>query len=146
MRLVVDANVLISALLRDNAVRDALRLTSDTVLTPRYAFEEIKTHREEISRRSDLPADGLDQLLEEMEHSLVNTIENEQARQNIEKADEEMRDIDPDDSVFVSTAIGLGGTVVSNDQHFEEQELVPHIWTSEFVERALDASGDEPVN
>ena len=140
MQLVVDANVLISALLRDNAVRDALRLTSDTVSTPRYAFEEIDAHREEISRRSDLSANELDQLLDEMKHDLINTIENERARQNMNEADREMKDIDPDDSVFVSTAIEIGGTVVSNDQHFEEQELVPHMWTSEFVKRALNAN------
>lgn len=140
MQLVVDANVLISALLRDNAVREALRLTSDTVSTPRYAFEEIDAHREEISRRSDLSANELDQLLDEMEHSLINTIENERARQNMNEADREMRDIDPDDSVFVSTAIEIGGTVVSNDQHFEKQKLVPHMWTSEFVKRALSAN------
>jgi predicted nucleic acid-binding protein len=123
-------------------VRDALRLTPDTVSTPRYAFEEIDTHREEIVQRSDLSADKLDQLLNEMERNLINTIENERARQNVAESDREMRHIDPDDSVFVSTAIGIGGTVVSNDQHFEEQELVPHMWTSEFVEGALGANKD----
>jgi predicted nucleic acid-binding protein len=47
-----------------------------------------------------------------------------------------MRAYDPDDAFYAAAALATDGTVVSNDQAFERQSLVPHIWTSEFVERA----------
>lgn len=48
-----------------------------------------------------------------------------------------MHAYDPDDTLYVAAALAVEGTVVSNDQAFEKQSAVPHMWTSEFVERAL---------
>lgn len=44
MQLVVDANVVISALAADSAVRAALRTTPDAVATPWYIQVEIDSH------------------------------------------------------------------------------------------------------
>lgn len=54
-----------------------------------------------------------------------------------------MQAYDPDDTLYVAAALAVDGTVVSNGRAFEEQSVVPHMWTSEFVERALGLGKDE---
>lgn len=62
---------------------------------------------------------------------------------HLQQAAREMRPYDPDDTLYVAAALAVEGTVVSNDQAFEKQTAVPHIWTSESVERALGTSDDD---
>lgn len=40
-----------------------------------------------------------------------------------------MNAYDLDDTLYVATALAVDGTVVCNDQAFEKQSTVPHIWT-----------------
>lgn len=46
--------------------------------------------------------------------------------------------------MYVAAGLAVEGTVVGNDQAFEKRSVVPHMWTREFVERALGKTdGDE---
>lgn len=60
MKLVVDTNVLISALIKDSITRELLLFPSMEFLLPEHALEEIETHKSHISRRSGLSNDELD--------------------------------------------------------------------------------------
>ena len=66
MRLVVDANVVVSALAKDGAVRTAIRTSPDDVLTPWYVHTEIDAHRDEIRDKSGLSQEAFDALIEEL--------------------------------------------------------------------------------
>lgn len=136
MRLIIDANVVISALAKDGAVRAALRTATDDVFTPWYIHVEIDEHRTEIRQKSGLSSEAFDGLLDELwDH--IDVIPQEAMIPHLQEAAREMRAHDPDDTLYVAAALAVDGTVVSNDQAFEEQRVVPHMWTSEFVERAL---------
>lgn len=136
MKLVVDANVVISALARDSAVRAALRTTTDEILTPEYIAVEIDEHHTEIRQKSGLSADAFDALIEALfQH--IDTVPRDQLIPHRQEAAREMHAYDPDDTLYVAAVLAVDGTVVSNDQAFEKQNAVPHMWTSEFVERAL---------
>lgn len=54
-----------------------------------------------------------------------------------------MQPYDPDDTLYVAAALAVDGTIVSNDQAFEKQSAVPHMWTSDFVERALGLTDED---
>jgi len=142
MRLVVDANVVLSALASDGAVRSALRVTSDDVRTPAYIREEVGRHRAEIRRKSGLSPTTFDELIDEL-WRYVTIIPREAMLPNVEKATRAMGPHDPDDVPYVAAALAIDGTVVSNDQAFEKQRAVPHMWTSEFVQRALGPADEE---
>lgn len=58
-------------------------------------------------------------------------------RPHLQQAARTMHPYDPDDTLYVAAALAVEGTIVSNDKAFEKQNAVPHMWTSEFVERAL---------
>ena len=141
MQLVIDANVVISALATDGAVRTAIRTTTDGVCTPWYIQTEIDNHRTAIRNKSGLRSQTFDALIEEFLDS-IEIIPHEAMGPHLHDAAREMHAYDPDDTLYVAAALAVDGTVVSNDQAFEQQQTVSHIWTSEFVERALGL-GDE---
>jgi hypothetical protein len=70
MQLVIDANVLISALASDGAVRTA----ADDIRTPGYIQTEIDNHRTEIRTKSGLPPNAFDALLEELFEGVVDDL------------------------------------------------------------------------
>lgn len=141
MRLVVDANVLVSAPARDGAVRTALMITTDDVLTPAYIREEVERHRAEIRLKSGLSSEAFDELTGKLLRS-VEIVPSETMLPHVEEATRTMEPYDPDDVPYIAAALAVDGTVVSNDRAFEKQRAVPHMWTSAFVERAL-GTGDE---
>lgn len=141
MRLVVDANVVVSALAKDGAVRTALRTSTDDVCTPWYVHVEIEAHSEEIRKKSGLSREAFDKLTEEL-FRYIDVIPRGEMVPYLHEATREMRPYDPDDTFYIAAVLAVDGTVVSNDQAFEKQTLVPHIWTSEFVERALGLEGE----
>ena len=136
MRLIVDANVVVSALAKDGAVRTAIRTSVDDVLTPWYVHAEIDAHRDEIRNKSGLSQEAFDTLIEELFRH-IEVIPRGEMVPHLHEAAQEMRAYDPDDTFYAAAVLAVDGTVVSNDQAFEQQSLVPHIWTSEFVKRAI---------
>ena len=62
LKVVVDTNKVIAALLREGRVRRVLLHPGLEVLLPKYVLEEIKEHREEIVRK--VPEEALDLLRE----------------------------------------------------------------------------------
>lgn len=143
MRFVLDANVIISALITDGAVRTALRATVDDVYTAWYVRVEIDAHRVDIQRKSDLTTSSYDSLMAEL-WRLIEAIPRQKLVPYLQPAATAMRSIDPDDTPYVAAALSIDGTVVSNDRAFERQELVPHLWTSQFVERAIGNADEDP--
>ena len=141
MRLIVDANVVVSALAKDGAVRTAIRTSPDDVLTPWYVHAEIDAHQGEIRDKSGLSEQAFDALIEELFRH-IEVIPRGEMVPHLHEAAQEMRAYDPDDTFYAAAVLTVDGTVVSNDQAFEKQTLVPHIWTSEFVERALGLEGE----
>lgn len=142
MRLVLDANVIISALITDGAVRSALRVSADDIYTAWYVRVEIDAHRNEIRRKSALTPRSYDSLMAEL-WRMIEIIPRQQIIPYLQPAAAAMRSIDPDDTPYVAAALTIDGAVVSNDRAFERQELVPHLWTSQFVERAIGSDDDE---
>jgi predicted nucleic acid-binding protein len=142
MQLVIDANVVILALATDGAVRTAIRTSTDDVCTPWYIQTEIDNHRTAIRKKSGLSTQTFDALIQELV-DYVEIIPQEAMRSHLHDAARGMQLYDPDDMLYVAAALAVDGTVVSNDQAFEKQRTFPHMWTNEFVERALGLGDDQ---
>ena len=63
MKLVIDTNILISALIKRSATREILLFPTLEFLLPEYALEEINAHKGTISRHSGLNPDEIDVVL-----------------------------------------------------------------------------------
>src|SRR5436309_14802715 len=59
----VDANILIAALLRDSMTRRLVVLGGHDLHVPEYLFDEIETHRDELAKRRGQTTDALEEVL-----------------------------------------------------------------------------------
>ena len=66
MELVIDANIFISALIRDSHTRHFLILRGHSFYVPEFVFEEIQEHIEEIIQKSCLSESVIKEILEQI--------------------------------------------------------------------------------
>ena len=70
MRLVLDTNILISALIKDSVTREILTHPEMEYLMPEFALQEVEANREEIIQKSHLPIERFQLLLAELKSNL----------------------------------------------------------------------------
>lgn len=63
MNIVIDANILIAALLKDSKVRELIVNIPYKLLVPEVHFQEIEEHKEELLEKSGLSKEEFDILL-----------------------------------------------------------------------------------
>jgi len=70
---VLDANILIAALLRDSTTRRLVVVGGHELHAPDYLFDEIDAHRDELSKRSGQPPNVFGKPCESFGRTLSNT-------------------------------------------------------------------------
>lgn len=129
MRLVLDTNILIAALIKNSITRRILLLPDLAFLLPAFALDELARHRAKIARAARLKADELDLLLTLLLTS-VTVVPFERIAPYLPAADALIGAIDPDDVPFVALALAAEHDGIwSNDRAFENLPGV-HVWTT----------------
>jgi predicted nucleic acid-binding protein len=129
MRLVLDTNVLIAALIKDSITRRILLLPDLAFLLPAFALDEIAIHRSKILRATRLKGDELDLLLTLLLTS-VTVVPFERLAPYLSEADALIGAIDPDDVPFVALALAEEHEGIwSNDHAFENLPGI-QCWTT----------------
>lgn len=125
MRIVIDANRAISAILRDGPTRRALIDTSSELYAPTLLREEMVRHRAEIAERARLTTadfDGLAVLL----LADVRWVTRLEFASCVEEAERAIGAWDPNDVAYLAAALAIGADAIwSEDAHFDRQSLVP---------------------
>lgn len=132
MEIVVDTNVIISALLRDGLTRKLLLLHPFEFYTVSYAKIEIEKHRNELFSKSKLDEDAFQYLMDSI-FGKIQVVEPELIKPYKEKAIEIMKMIDVSDAPFIALALHLNCPIWSNDKHFKEQNVVRTYTTKEIM-------------
>ena len=133
MKLVVDANVVISALIADSKTRELVVTLKPELLTPEVIHGEIGNHEALIIEKSGMDADRVQQFIDLL-FRYIETVPASEFYPYIEEAEEAIGDIDPDDVLYVACALAREAGVWSDDSDFDEQDLVPVFTTGEVVE------------
>ncbi len=129
MRLVLDTNVLIAALIKDSVTREILLFPGFEFLLPEYALEEIAKHRAKIARRARLKQDEIDLLLTVLLDS-ISVVHYERIAAKVGAAEELIGMADPDDVPFVALALAEENDGIwSNDRAFRGLPGI-RIWTT----------------
>jgi predicted nucleic acid-binding protein len=119
MKLIIDTNVLISAMLKNSVTREILLFPSLEFLLPEYALEEVESHKDKISRRSGLSKGEIDIVLSVLLENIT-IIPSSEVKPYLIKADKLIGHIDPLDIPFVALALSIENDGIwSNDKHFE---------------------------
>ncbi|MFC6835690.1 PIN domain-containing protein [Halomarina ordinaria] len=133
MKLVVDANVVISALIADSKTRELIVTLEPELLTPEVVHDEIEDYETLIVEKSGMELERVRQFMGLL-FQYIETVPASEFYPYIEEAEEAIGDTDPDDVLYVACALARDAGVWSDDSDFDEQDLVPVFTTSEVVE------------
>ncbi len=130
MDLVVDANVLIAALIKEGTSYTLLFEERFHLYTAEYIFTEIEEHKEEILNKTKRTEEEVLKLLKIFEKRII-LIPLEELTTFLEKAEEICPD--PDDVVYFTLALKLNCPIWSNDKKIRKQHLVKIYNTEELL-------------
>ena len=132
MKLVIDANVVISALIADSKTRELIVALEPDLLTPAFVHEEIKNYEDLIVEKSGMNPDRVAQFVELL-FQYIEVVSAEDLYPAINSADEAIGDTDPDDVLYLACAIACDAALWSDDSDFDEQDLVETYSTSDVI-------------
>ncbi|MBC9986087.1 DNA-binding protein [Haloferax sp. AS1] len=133
MKLVVDANVVISALIANSKTRELIVTLEPELLTPEVVHDEIGNYEALIVEKSGMDTDRVQQFIDLL-FQYIETVPASEFSPYIKEAKESIGDTGPDDVLYVACALARDAGVWSDDSDFDEQDLVPVFTTSEVIE------------
>ncbi len=127
MKVVVDANRLFSALLKDGSTRRAIYETEAALFAPEFLHDELGRHADELRRRSGLPSADFLKLVGELSSQIV-WVPDEAIQAHLEEAANALADVDIDDVPCLACALAVAADAVwSHDRDFDRQDLVRRV-------------------
>src|SRR3989344_643131 len=116
MKIVIDTNVLISALIRDSITRKIIVESGWEFYYPEDSIHEVREHKDLILKKSGLSEYEYTKCLNKL-LNYVNLVSKEQTAFCLDQASNEIGKTDPDDVVFLAAALILDhGVIWSNDK------------------------------
>jgi len=121
MILIIDTNILISALIRASTTRKIIVESDWEFCYPENAFHEVRKYKNLVLEKSGMNEDEYNGLLNHLlKH--VKLIPEEVIQQEYDEAFQLMGKIDPDDVIFLATALSIENSKIwSDDGDFEQQ-------------------------
>jgi len=130
MDLVVDANALFSALIKDSTSFDILFNGKFHLFTPEYIFSEFENHKEELLEKTERTTEAFFRLVEILKRKII-IIPLEELVPYIDEA--EKISPDPDDMEYFALALKLNCAIWSNDKKLKNQNRIKVYSTHELV-------------
>ncbi|MFA6531184.1 MAG: PIN domain-containing protein [Candidatus Micrarchaeia archaeon] len=121
MDLVVDANIIFAALVKDGATIDLLLDPAIRLFAPEFLFEEILEHKDELLEKTKRAAREFDEIFDILGQKIT-IIPKEEFEMLLKKASEISPD--PDDTSYFALALKINAAIGSNDKKLKEQTLV----------------------
>ena len=133
MILVVDSNILFASLIKDSTTRKIIVESEWEFYYPEMSFHEIRKYKDLVLEKSGMNEEEYTELLGHLlKH--ITLVPEEQIEGKIEEANEILGKVDPDDVVFLATALSIeNANIWSNDPHFEKQNKVRVFKTEHIV-------------
>jgi predicted nucleic acid-binding protein len=123
MELIVDANILISALLKDGVTRKMLLSDEFKLYTPNFIFEEFFEHINDLAIKSNISNKVLNIHINDIiAESKLKIVTKDEVRSYIQMA--EQISTDPDDVQYFATALKMKCGIWSNDKKMKNQSDV----------------------
>jgi len=133
MRLVVDANVVIAALVADSRTRELIVTLEPDLLTPAFVYDEMENYEAMIVEKSGMEPDRVAQFVDLL-FRYISVVPVDEFHPAIEEADAAIGDTDPDDVLYLACAVANDAAVWSDDSDFDEQEVVETYSTGDVID------------
>ncbi len=133
MNIIIDSNVLFSALIKDSTTRKLILNYDGFFLFPDFIFEETEKHKAELFEKSKMNQEDFDKLLELILQKVV-IVPNEILQPFKEEAIKIVKDIDIDDALFVACALAYENSIIwSDDKKLKIQTKIKVLNTKEII-------------
>lgn len=133
MNIIIDSNVLFSALIKYSKTRKIILEYKDFFLFPSYIFIEMQEHKHELLEKSGMTEEDFNQLLQLILKKVV-IVPNEVLVPYKKEAFEIIKDIDKDDVSFVASALAYPNSLIwSDDKKLKKQSEVKVLNTEEII-------------
>ena len=121
MRLVVDANIIFSVLIKECKTKEILFDFVYELYTPEFVFSEIKKYEEEILSKTHRTKEEFDLVFSGLKE-IIKVVPSEDFEEFIEEA--ETISPDPDDASYFALALKLDCGIWSNDKRLKDQDKI----------------------
>lgn len=133
MRIIIDSNILFSALIKDAFIRKLILKYTGHFLFPEYIFEELNKHREELFQKSKMGEEDFYKLLKIILRK-VKVIPNSTLLPHRSEALEIVKEIDPNDVLFIACALAHPNSIIwSEDKALKKQNKVRVLNTTAII-------------
>ncbi len=133
MKIVIDVNRILSALIRDSSTRKIILNSEFDFYFPEPSLHKIRKYKSYIFKKSGLTEEEYDKIIVTL-FKYIKLVPTEEIEKNWNEAKKIMEHIDPEDVVFIATALSISDLVIwSDDRHFEKQDKIKVLNTKEVV-------------
>ncbi|MCG1003375.1 MULTISPECIES: PIN domain-containing protein [Halobacterium] len=129
MKLVIDANVVISALIADSKTRELIVTLEPDLLTPAFVHDELGNYEALIVEKSGMKPQRVQQFIDLL-FQYIEVVPADEFHPYIEEADAAIGETAPDDVLYVACALASEAGIWSDDSDFDEQDVVETYSTS----------------
>jgi len=136
MKLVIDTNVLISALIRDSVTRKIIVYSGLDLYYPEISLHELRKHEKETISKTKLAKGNYRETLSKL-FEYIELIPEEMILKSLNEAKKIMLRIDPDDVVFIASALSIDADIWTNDKDFNKQNKIKIWYTEDLIKLFL---------
>ena len=137
MKVIVDTNRIMAALIKDSASRKILMSGKFEFLTIGVAKHEIEKYKHELMEKAQVSEEEFNQILSLL-YSKIFIVDDKVIESKMEEAKVVMDKIDPNDTPFIALALSVESDGIwSHDKHFEKQNKLK-IWKTGILLKLLD--------
>ena len=124
MKIILDVNVILSALIRDSTTRKIILNSEFDFYFPELSLHKIRKYKDYILEKSGLTEEEFNKLMATL-FKYIKLVPTEETEKNWHEAKKIMEHVDPEDVVFIATALSISDSVIwSDDRHFEKQDKI----------------------
>ena len=132
MKLVVDANILFAALIKNHVTRRLLLFLDHELYAPEFILDEVYEHMAELEFKTGLSSVKIKEILEELiKDAKIALVPANQFKTKLSEGKASV--VDSDDVPYIALALYLSCPVWSNDKNLKKQSEVKIISTEEVM-------------
>jgi predicted nucleic acid-binding protein len=137
MKIIVDTNRIIAALIKNSTSRAILFSNKFEFLTVGFARKELGNHKKEILAKTHITETALDALMAAL-FKRIYVVDDVAIKEMFDQAKEIMDKIDLDDTPFIALALSVESDGIwSDDKHFTMQKIIK-IWKTGDILKLLN--------